>query len=278
MREVEYRSSRLGVGVSFHEVELAIGQTGPLLSTSLGYDTSDILSYPPHYSQREVRFDVTSLDRAVWDEAVAIMESDSLSGSFGSLACDGWSTTAALVSADVDSVSQRYVSGTLTFSLVGGFWGRETTKEFRKVEPEQQDGPYLDYPFDFPHDYASPAGLSQIQVDGVSDLATRFVIYGPCDSPSLTIDGNLYSWDVSVPSGGYLVSDGTGQRKTITLISPGGVETDVFACGMRGAGKGSGSYCFETISPGVHDVLWDGSFGFDVVTQERRGGLPWTSS
>ena len=278
MRGVEYRSSRLGVSVSFHEVELAIAQTGPLLSTSLEYDATDILSYEPRYSQRDVSFDVTSLDRSVWDEAVSVMESDSLSGSFGSLACDGWSADAALVAAEVGTVSQRYVSGTLTFSLVGGYWGRETTKSFSKVSADQQGGAYLDHPFDFPHDYASPAGLSQIQVGGVSELATKFVIYGPCDSPSVTIAGNLYSWDVFVPSGGYLVSDGTGQRKTITLVSPGGVESDVFACGMRGAGRGSGSYCFEPMPPGTHDVIWDGSFGFDVVTQERRGGLPWTSS
>lgn len=278
IREVEYRSQRLRETVSLHDVELAIEQTGPLLSTALDFDSSDVLSALPSFAQREVSIDVVSIERSSLDEAVSVMESDALSGEFGTLECDGWSARAVMVSADVGEVSQRFLRASLTLVLADGFWGREESKSFSKSEQGQHEGSFLDFPHDYEHDYASPSSASQIVVGGMSELASKFVIYGPAENPSVTIAGNAYQWNITVPEGGYLVSDGTNARKSITLVSPGGVESDVFACGMRGAGKGSGSYCFEPIAPGTHDVIWDGSFGFDVVTQERRGGLPWTSS
>ena len=76
IREVEYRSQRLRETVSLHDVELAIEQTGPLLSTALDFDSSDVLSALPSFAQREVSIDVVSIERSSLDEAVSVMESD----------------------------------------------------------------------------------------------------------------------------------------------------------------------------------------------------------
>ena len=258
-----------------HDVEIAIEQTAPLLSSALSYDKDDALSYAPGFAQSEVSVDVRVLGRDEWDAACESFEADCLTGSPGTLVCDGWSTRAYCVSHLVGEVSPRWISASLAFVLVDGYWYRAEKHEYYEFSSETTGG--LDYPHDYPHDYGASSGQSSVVVGSLVPCPAKITIYGPVTNPTIDIGGNTYRWQISVPEGAYLVSDGTGPRKTISLVGS-GYTSDVFDCGMRGSGAGSGSYCFEPVPPGTSEVSWDGSFGFDLELQVRRGGLPWTSS
>ena len=64
--------------------------------------------------------------------------------------------------------------------------------------------------------------------------------------------------------------------RSVTLVAADGSTTDVFAKARRGNGSGSGEYIFQPASPGVHEVEWDRSFGFDLTWYEEEGEPPWS--
>ena len=76
--------------------------------------------------------------------------------------------------------------------------------------------------------------------------------------------------------GGYLVVDPLATPRSVTLVAADGSTTDAFAKARRGNGSGSGEYIFQPASPGVHEVEWDRSFGFDLTWYEEEGEPPWS--
>ena len=276
MRQIEYLSGSGGTSVTLSAVELAANQTAPLVSRRITYDDGEQGITSLRFAQFDVSVDITSIDSNLWNDSCDTFEADCIAGTPGTMSCDGWSALCYCVAEDVDEVWQDHVTGRLTFVLVDGFWYREKTKQFFKKKSEET-ATYLDYPFDYEFDYLTLSSQTSFVSDSLVPKPVRFVIYGPADNPRITIGANTYQWNVSVPTGSRLISDGTEDRKSIVLVSQDGIVSDMFECGMRGAGLGSGSYCFEPIQPGTSKVSWNGGFGFDVITQDRKGGLPWTS-
>ena len=90
----------------------------------------------------------------------------------------------------------------------------------------------------------------------------------------LIIGGNKVIADVSVPSGGYLIIDGTGSPRTAVMVAANGDITNVFDKTHRD--QASNEYAFATLPPGLQQVSWDESFGFDVEYWLEQTGLPWT--
>lgn len=276
MRGVEYVASSRRNPVVLHDVGLAIEQTSPLLSSTMEYETESLDTLPPRYGRQEVSVDVNALDRGLWDSACEAFEADCASGAPGALYCDQWYARAYCVSQEVRKVSQSYVTGTLTFVMLDGYWSKSEQFDFFRSE-DIGDGEYLDYPHDYPHDYAKPFDSSNILNDQLTAAPAQIVVFGPATNPSITIGGNVYRWEVDVSDGEYLSCEFNEARKAIRIVGN-GYERDVFDSGVRGSGLGSGSYCFQPIPPGSSTVSWDGSFGFTVYLEKRRGGLPWTSS
>ena len=62
---------------------------------------------------------------------------------------------------------------------------------------------------------------------------------------------------------------------SVVLSDRYGNSQDVFAKRVRGA-EGSGSYIYERIKHGTHDVTWDQGWGFSLDLIERAVALPWT--
>lgn len=277
MRDVEYVTSSRRDPVVLHDVKLAIEQTAPMLSSSMEYDIDTLDTSPPRYGRREVSVDVNALDREMWDSACEAFEADCTSGNPGTLYCDWWYARAYCVSHEVDEVHQSYVNGTLTFVLLDGYWTKSETFEFVRKEPGQDGVEHLDYPHDYPYDYAKPFDASHIENDQLTASAAQINVFGPVTNPSITIGGNVYRWEIEIPDGAYLACSFLRDRKSIELVGN-GYSLDVFDCGVRGSGQDGGSYCFQPIPPGVSSVSWDGSFGFNVQIEKRKGGLPWTSS
>lgn len=150
-------------------------------------------------------------------------------------------------------------------------WISEMTIEFN-IDPGSEARNGLNYPHDYPYDYAGGVYVSKL-VNSLSwPCAARIVVYGPASNPYVHIGANRYEVDVEVPEGGMLVIDGLDKSK-IELFDRFGRSQNVFFKRIPGA-PGSGTYVFEEVPPGHHDITWDGTFRLDVTLLGERSWVP----
>lgn len=162
----------------------------------------------------------------------------------------------------------------LTIVLADGVWRRSTMTHFT---PRYDSGTSdLDYPHDYPHDFTGMALGAEIVNDTSIPQPVKLTIFGPCTNPYVIIGTNRYEVDVTVPSGSRLEIDGTGDVRTVTMVSGTGLATNCFAQAVRGSGKDSGRYVFQPLAPGTQSVSWPGGFQFDLTVCEERSEPPWT--
>lgn len=225
---------------------------------------------------RECSMSVTFLDLSVADELRRLADRDVAMATPGTLAVDGWSQRAYITAADPSSISRAHMAAKLTVVLLDGVWRKGHTIAFEQLTATSGDGEFLDLPYDLPYDLGVPSTRRYVDVGEWGAAPLRFVVYGPCVNPAVRIDGNWYRVDVTVPDGGYLVVDPLATPRSVTLVAADGSTTDAFAKARRGNGSGSGEYIFQPASPGVHEVEWDRSFGFDLTWYEEEGEPPWS--
>lgn len=225
---------------------------------------------------RECSMSVTFLDLSVADELRRLADRDVAMATPGTLAIDGWSQRAYITAADPSSISRAHMAAKLTVVLLDGVWRKGHTVAFEQLTAAAGDGEFLDLPYDLPYDLGVPSTRRYVDVGEWGAAPLRFVVYGPCVNPAVRIDGNWYRVDVTVPDGGYLVVDPLATPRSVTLAAADGSTTDAFAKARRGNGSGSGEYIFQPASPGVHEVEWDRSFGFDLTWYEEEGEPPWS--
>lgn len=225
---------------------------------------------------RECSMSVTFLDLSVADELRRLADRDVAMATPGTLAVDGWSQRAYITAADPSSISRAHMAAKLTVVLLDGVWRKGHTVAFEQLTATSGDGEFLDLPYDLPYDLGVPSTRRYVDVGEWGAAPLRFVVYGPCVNPAVRIDGNWYRVDVTVPDGGYLVVDPLATPRSVTLVAADGSTADAFAKARRGNGSGSGEYVFQPASPGVHEVEWDRSFGFDLTWYEEEGEPPWS--
>lgn len=225
---------------------------------------------------RECSMSVTFLDLSVADELRRLADRDVAMATPGTLAVDGWSQRAYITAAEPTSISRAHMAADFTVVLLDGVWRKGHTVAFEQLTATSGDGEFLDLPYDLPYDLGVPSTRRCVDVGEWGAAPLRFVVYGPCVNPAVRIDGNWYRVDVTVPDGGYLVVDPLATPRSVTLVAADGSTTDVFAKARRGNGLGSGEYVFQPASPGVHEVEWDRSFGFDLTWYEEEGEPPWS--
>lgn len=222
---------------------------------------------------REVSIDAWFLDLAQADALRRAADRDVYDGTPGELVAQGeWRQRAYIVASAPDSINGRELSSKLTCVLLDGAWRRAHTLRFNKGG-SLTDG--KSYPHGYPYSYGTAEGVTRISSVGTMPGPVSLIVYGPATSPSLTVGGNRFAVDCSVPSGGYLAVDGV--NLTVELVNAYGERENRLADAVRGTGKGSGEYIFEQVG-GDGDVLvsWDGTFGFDLTWWEQEGEPPWS--
>ena len=125
-----------------------------------------------------------------------------------------------------------------------------------------------DYEVKYAHDYAVNVCGKTIHCDSVGKNAFRILIYGEAVNPHITIGGHAYAINGTVGEGETLLIDSTA--KTITLTTASGSTVNWFDKRSRD------SYIFEPIPAGDSEVLWNGSFRFDLTIIEKRSEPRWT--
>lgn len=223
---------------------------------------------------REATLTVDYLTTGAADAARRVMDRDVALGTPGTLVSGEWSQRAYVVAQEPTDRYHGWVRADLTVLLLDGVWRRLVTTRYGKGDAGSDYGKA--YTYDCDYDYAPPSNARTLTVDAPAACPIRLVVFGYARDPSITIGDNTYSFDVEVPTGGYLVVD-TRPDPTVTLVDSSGRSTDAFASAHRGAGLGSGEYAFQPVEPGVTTVGWDNSFGFDLGVYLEEGEIPWTS-
>lgn len=221
---------------------------------------------------REATLTADFLDLSECDRARGVFDRDVASSTPGTLSSGGWSQRAYVVKSEPSDRYHGWVRASMTVLLLDGAWSTPHASSFGPASLASDYGKAYDY--GYPYDYGPPAPARSVEVPGTVPSPFRLVIWGRAVQPSVTIGGNAYSFDISVPAGGYLLVD-TLHEPVVELVTADGIRTDAFSCAQRGGGLGSGSYAFEPIAPGVQLVSWDDSFGFDLTTYQLEGEIPW---
>lgn len=154
-----------------------------------------------------------------------LADADMASGEPGTLIADGeWEAKAWITKSEPQSITPTMVETQLTIVLADGVWRRSTMTHFT---PRYDSGTSdLDYPHDYPHDFAGMALGAEIVNDTSIPQPVKLTIFGPCTNPYVIIGTNRYEVDVTVPSGSRLEIDGTGDVRTVTMVSGTGLATN----------------------------------------------------
>lgn len=222
---------------------------------------------------REASLEASFTDLAEADRWCRVTDRDVAYGTPGRLeGPGGWSQRCYVIGQEPSERYHGYMRADVDVLLLDGVWRRLVSESFGRGTLETDYG--KGYEYGYPYDYGPSNSARTYEVDSAAPCPLRLVIYGYAVQPAVTIGGNLYSFDVTVPTGGYLLVD-TRPDPTVTLVTADGRSSDAFACARRGAGKGSGQYAFEPLQPGLNTVSWDDSFGFDLGAYLEHSELPW---
>ena len=164
-------------------------------------------------------------------------------------------------------IHKNYMVVSLTVKTDHPNWIKETvtthTMDSTSVEP------YLDYPFDYPHDFKN--GLMGGNINNLDFMPSNFImtIYGDISNPTLYINQHKYSVDVVIGSGEYLTIDSI--NKTILLTKQNGEQVNCFSARCKD------SYIFQKIPAGISGITSEHeSIKFNITLLEERSEPKWT--
>ena len=216
-------------------------------------------------------------DKAECERLLAIAFSDLQALRPGILTVGDWSLECYILKGDPIAVEDGWAGWKVTLHAPLPLWSRKRALAVRPREAGRAPG--HDLPLDFPFDYGEEIDESNVVDGGPAGCLALIRFYGPFSSPWASIAGNRYGVEAEVPSGAILTIDplrkGSMEHDSIVLKGEYGDVRDVFDKRLRGA-SGSGSYVFEPVPAGEHEVLSPKGLSFDVVTIERRAAIPWT--
>lgn len=227
-------------------------------------------------SSREASVELYSTDPAELDRARHIFDRDVQTGKVGELVYAGeWSTRALVVAQSPSTIYMDYTAAKLTVVLMDGTWRRK--HEMHVPMPSAvSGGGGLDYPHDYPYDYARPEPPKSVKASEWGESAVGLRIYGPATNPAVTIGGNSYQVMREIADTERIEVDGL--HRTVELVTLYGERINVAGDAVRGRGAGGGSYIFQPLPPGESPVTSDGSFAFDVIWYDEEGEPPWSLS
>ena len=165
-------------------------------------------------------------------------------------------------------INRRYNKNDLVFTSAEPAWFTEKTYTFsNKHETSTVTGAGTDYPFDYKYDYAVFAKNRQIVCDTIISNKFKLKIYGEATNPTVMINGHPYTVNGMIKAGESLLIDSL--NKTITLTTAQGNKINWFNKRNRA------DYIFEPIQPGINNVIYNGSFDFDLTIIEERSEPKW---
>lgn len=157
---------------------------------------------------------------------------------------------------------------TISFTILAEklVWIYESLNKLR-IGSTAEAGQNLDYPHDYPFDYALSDKVDYINNDSISECEFVMTIYGSCEEPCITIGKNRYIVYGTLETGEYLTIDSREQKVYKTKAN--GTQVNMFA------NRNRDYYIFQKIASGRSIVNWNGNFNFDITLHEERSEPEW---
>lgn len=147
-------------------------------------------------------------------------------------------------------------------------WSRETVHVFGSTdEGEAASRSGFDFPFDYAYDYSVSTASRQVVSNTIKGSKFKLKIYGEATDPAVMINGHAYKVNGMIRAGETLLID--SRNKTIVLTTATGSKVNWFN------NRDRHDYIFEPIPPGVNNVIYNGSFKFDLTIIEERSEPRW---
>lgn len=237
--------------------------------------SSKISRFHREFTEKSIKISVSAVSETDYRRAVQtlleVTERDVLNQTPGKLWVNGEYLPCYFFKSEKSEWSPGAAFLVNTFSIVSetGFWIRETTTSFRvngSLTPI--DGKRnLDYPTDYPMDYASGMAGKALINQGFFPTDFEITIYGGCQNPEINISGHTYKVSCQLDDGEYLKINSV--TKKVYKVKVNGEQVNQFHLWNRD------SYIFEKIPKGYNSVTWSGLFGFDVTLLEKRSEPRW---
>ncbi len=163
----------------------------------------------------------------------------------------------------------RFCQIDLTLASPDPTWSREDVHVFGSSDSgvaASRSG--FDFPFDYRYDYSVSTTSRQVVSNTIKPSKFKIRIYGEATDPAVMIGGHAYKVNGRIRAGETLLIDSL--NKTITLTTATGSKINWFA------NRDRHDYIFEPIPPGINNVIYNGSFKFDLVVIEERSEPRWT--
>lgn len=218
----------------------------------------------------EAEVDVALMDADEARRLIAAADRDVEEGTPGTLSVNGWVQRCHIVAMKCKRASGGAVAARAAFAMLEGAWRNPRRVDLLPRTEEQT--PSL-YEYDLPHDLAPRPARPVVGGWEWGRCPVAVTFYGPCLDPSATIAGNVYAFRGSVAAGESVRLDGLAMEATRTDAH--GTTVGCLASAVLGEGPGSGSWAFEPLPRGTHQVEWDGSFALSVEWHETSGVPPW---
>lgn len=200
---------------------------------------------------------------------LALTEPDILGNTPGRLYIDNNYLICYLaVASTVQFYSRRgnWVSKELTILVPEPFWRSEFTYRYVMGSVEAGEGSKR-YDHREPYRYIASASSGIIRNDHYAPSPMVITIYDEATNPTITIGGNIYQVNATIGNTQRIIIDQL--RRTIEAISPSGAVTNLFDY------RNKDNDIFTPIQPGIHNIIFDGTFDFDVTVIEQRSEPPW---
>ena len=201
---------------------------------------------------------------------LALTEPDILNNTPGRLYIDdNYLICYLAIASSVKFYSRRggWASKELTILVSEPFWRSEYTYRYVMGDAEAGAGSKR-YDHREPYRYIASASSGLIANTHYAPSPMVITIYDEAINPTITIGGNIYQVNATIGNTQRIVIDQL--RRTIEAISPSGAVTNLFDY------RNKANDIFAPIHPGSHNIIFDGSFNFDVTVVEQRSEPPWT--
>lgn len=158
--------------------------------------------------------------------------------------------------------SNMIVDNTVTFYCPYPFWIKEEKRSFYPQTDASEEA-FLDFPFDFPHDYfPGEFGYKTWQTGFPFRSDFKMVIYGPATNPRIVINGHVYQIFDVLEETEHIVID--SKYATVEKTTASGQKANAFDL------RNKEESVFEQLPAGTLTISWPGTFGFDLTLYEER--------
>lgn len=275
MMDIYYINSE-GEKIDFLSEDYSL-QTGDLFNWSWAHQSQNesvISGFKRMIAERKLLFSFRGKSREACYENVnrfiAVTEIDILRMKPGSLYVGDWYLRCYISHGEMSDWEMDYgcIDCECTLLTDKPVWIHETTKRFRYGYDAVRSESDLDFPYDFPFDVKKAPGSTYMENDHYAPCEYKMVIYGPCESPRVVVNGHPYQVFAEIGQNEYLTID--SRNRTIYRTRNDGMQVNEF----NSRQKYPNPSIFEKVPAGTCSVAYTG-LTFEITLYQERSEPVW---